>query len=416
MPVYKKKCLGILKGRHSLTKGMTLSMKRPVLGVLLFTHFVNDFYFLLFPIFVPVLVQKLSISYFDASILMAIVAMVGGVLQSPVGYWADLYRKRVVFISIGFLLYALGALILGLSNGFALLLAAACLLGLATTTYHPQSTNLITREFTRKGRVLGIHGVGGQLGKLIAPMLMAFLISRLGWRMAAITLTLPALLAMFLSRASLEEPGTRGEKGLTSGLRLPIIFLVVILGLRGAIFQGIIAFLPSFLTSTGSSLTTAGVLTGAMMGMGLIAEPLGGTLGDRFSKRKIIFSSFIGLTAFFSLFYFMIVQIVQGFPLYSQWLILPLLGMGFCVSATYSVGLAFSAELAWGERVGTSVGVVAGGGLIISTVTLPIVGYLIDKFGFIRGFSLLGVMLLTATLLSGLYLRLDPDKWRFKRG
>jgi MFS family permease len=136
-------------------------IKIHTLVVLLFTHFVNDFYSLLLPIFIPVLVLQLGIDYFEAGILVASVAIIGAILQSPVGYWADRYKKRVTFMATGFIFYALGAIILGLSNGFSLLLLSSFFIGLATTTYHPQSTELITKEFARKGQALGIHGVGG---------------------------------------------------------------------------------------------------------------------------------------------------------------------------------------------------------------------------------------------------------------
>ncbi len=383
-------------------------MKARMLGTLFFAHFVNDFYGLLLPIFIPVLVQEIGISYFDASILMTTATIVGAVLHSPVGYWADLYRKRVAVIGIGFLFYALGVIMLSLSRGFSLLLVSSLLIGIAITTYHPQSANLITKEFIKKrGQALGIHGVGGQLGPFIAPILIAFLISRLKWRMAAIVLIVPALIAITFTQLILKESKEKGGRGFTHVIRLPIVFLVLILGLNGAVFSGIISFLPSFLTNAGFSLNIAGFLTGTMLSMGFIAQPLGGILGDRFSKRKIIFFSRIGLSIFF-LFFCLI--IAQGSAMHYQWLIPSLLGIGFCATITFPVGIAFSVELAPGEKIGTSVGVLGGGTMIISAVTLPVIGYLIDNFGFIKGFSFLGILSLIAIFLSGLYLRLDFNR------
>ena len=75
------------------------------------------------------------------------------------------------------------------------------------------------------------------------------------------------------------------------------------------------------------------------------------------------------------------------------------------------MGLALSAELTRGERVGTSVGLVLGGGMVLSALTLPGVGYLIDNYGFQSGFTLLGILAAVATLISGIYIRLDL-KWR----
>ncbi len=386
-------------------------IKIHTLVVLSFTHFVNDFYSLLLPIFIPVLVLQLGIDYFEAGILVASVAIIGAILQSPVGYWADRYRKRVTFIAMGFIFYALGAIILGLSNGFSLLLLSSFFIGLATTTYHPQSTNLITKEFTRKGRALGIYGAGGQLGRFISPILIAWLISTLKWRLAAIVLILPALAALILCWSALREPRQRGDKGLAGVITLPIFLLILILGLRGAVFQGLISFLPSFLMEKGSSINIAGLLTGIMLGIGLIAQPLGGIMGDRVSKGKIIFLSLVGLTIFFFFFHFTVASVVEESTLNYEVLIALLVGIGFCIFVTFPVGLALSAELTRGERVGTSVGLVLGGGMVLSALTLPGVGYLIDNYGFQSGFTLLGILAAVATLISGLYIRLDL-KWR----
>ncbi|MCD6575434.1 MFS transporter [Candidatus Aerophobetes bacterium] len=378
-----------------------------ILGVLFLDHFVNDFYSVFIPIFIPALVLNIGINYFEASILVSVVAIIGAVLQSPLGYWADLYRKRVVFMLLGFLFYALGAITLGLSGGFTLLFLSSVLIGLAATTYHPQGTNLITKNFSRKGRALGVHGVGGQLGRFVSPFLIGFLISQFGWRKAALFLSLPALIAIFFSRLALREPEERGEKGFTKAITFPILLLILILGIRGAVFQGVLSFLPSFFVSAGSSINIAGVLTGIMLGSGLIAQLIGGIMGDRVSKSKIIFFSLLGLTLIFSLFYIMMIHIVRTSVINYWLLIAPLFGIGFCIFTTFPIGLALSAELTQGERVGTSVGIVLGGGMILPSLTLPVIGYLIDNFGFVRGFSVLVILSLIATIISGFYLKWD---------
>jgi len=136
--------------------------KERTLVVLFSDHFVNDFYSLFLPIFVPALVLQFGINYLDAGILVSSVAIIGAILQSPVGYWADLYKKRV----------------------------------------------------------------------------------------AALILSLPALAALFLSQLVLKEPRERGERGFTQAITLPIVLLIIILGLRGAVFQVVVSSFPKFFTDS----------------------------------------------------------------------------------------------------------------------------------------------------------------------
>ncbi len=382
-------------------------MKVNTLAVLFFDHFVNDFYSLFIPIFIPVLVAHLGINYFEASLLVATVTVIGALLQSPVGYWADLYRKRVSFIALGFLFYALGAIFLGLSTNFLLLFLSSIFIGFATTTYHPQGTTLITTEFTRKGHALGVHGVGGQLGRFFSPILIGFLVSRLEWRKSAMILSFPAIVAIFLSLCTLREPEKKGEKGIAEAISFPIFLLILILGIRGTVFQGIISFLPSFFITTGSSMNITGILTGIMLASGLLAQLLGGILGDKVSKGKIIFLSLLGLSILFFIFYLLMIQIAKGYTLGFGFLTFFLFTMGFCIFVTFPVGLALSAELSQGGKIGTSVGAVMGGGLVFPSVFLPVTGHLIDKFGFIQGFSLLLALSFVATLISLFYLKFD---------
>jgi MFS family permease len=78
----------------------------------------------------------------------------------------------------------------------------------------------------------------------------------------------------------------------------------------------------------------------------------------------------------------------------------PLIGAGFCVFVNFPVELALAAEMAPGERVGTSVGALMGGGMILPAVLLPAVGYLVDHQGFGGGMIFLSVVAAGGALLS----------------
>jgi MFS family permease len=82
-------------------------------------------------------------------------------------------------------------------------------------------------------------------------------------------------------------------------------------------------------------------------------------------------------------------------PISQLLLVIALFAIGFCIFATFPVGLAFSAEL--GENnVAITVGIVSGIAMGFSAVIPPIIGFIIDTLGFfpafyvLAGFSLIG--------------------------
>jgi len=140
-----------------------------------------------------------------------------------------------------------------------------------------------------------------------------------------------------------------------------------------------------------------------MLGVGLIAQPLGGIMGDRISKIKIIFLSLTAISILLFLFYLILMPMMQQTTLNYGALVLFLVAIGFCIFITFPIGLALSAELASGERVGSAVGAVFGGEMIISALTVPALGYIIDAYGFRTGFGFLGMLAGAGAIVTGLY-------------
>lgn len=182
-----------------------------------------------------------------------------------------------------------------------------------------------------------------------------------------------------------------------------MLILILILGLRAATFTGIIFFLPSFLMERTSSINIAGLLTGVMLGVGLIAQPLGGIMGDRISKIKIISLSLTMISILLFLFYLILMPMMQETILNYGALVVFLVAIGFCIFITFPIGLALSAELASDERIGSTVGAVFGGEMIISALALPGLGYLIDTYGLRTGFGFLAILAASGALVAAVY-------------
>jgi FSR family fosmidomycin resistance protein-like MFS transporter len=350
------------------------SRRGRVLAALTAAHTVNDFYGLVLPPLLPTLIAAFGLSYGQAGVIPFVSTGLSAVLQPTLGYLADRRRARRLFLVVGFAGYALAMLSLGSAGSYLTLLIAAAFLGLAGSTYHPQSATYLLFYFRdNRGFAQGIHGLGNGLGFFAAPIAVTVLAEMLGWEWAVRLLALPALLAIVLVLRALPEPSIQGGRGLLAGITRPLVLLTVVTGLALGVQTGFVTWLPSYYGLQGYSLVASGLLTASMSLAGLLAQPSGGTLSDRFGRRTVVLLSLLGVGVFQLLF-----LSSQALPL----MVLFSLLAGFCGSLLPPVTMVYASELAAGQRSGLAVGVVWGLGTLVGAFAPLISGQAIDYFGF----------------------------------
>ncbi|HEV8634258.1 MAG TPA: MFS transporter [Chloroflexota bacterium] len=369
-----------------------------LLAALTVLHTINDFYGLVLPPLLPALREAFQLSYGQLGVVPFVGAAVSSLLQPTLGYAADRRRTRRLFMTCGFVGYALAMLCLGSAGSYPVVLLAAALLGVASSTYHPQSATFLVHYFqANRGVAQGVHGLGNGFGFLLAPLAVSLLVPTLGWPNAVRLLALPALLAALLAGSFLREPPFSGGEGFFAGVTRPVVVLTAVTGLGLAGSFGFLVWLPSYYAAQGFSLTQAGLLTSAMVAAGLAAQPAGGSLSDRFGRRAVILLSLVGAGAFQLLFLAShLLPLVVALSLLA----------GFFGSLLPPVAMVYASELAAGGRTGTAVGVVWGLGISLSSVAPLLSGAVIDRYGFVAAYLGLSVVALAAAVLA---LRL-PDE------
>ncbi len=368
-----------------------LSKPRALLAGLTSAHMVNDFYTMILPPLLPVLAPAFGLNYVQTGILAFCFYILSGVLQPTVGHLADKYAIRKKIMLGGFAVNVLGCVALGLSPTYPLVLASCLLFGLAATSYHPQSTNFITRAFpTTKGRAMGVHGWGGSIGHFIAPLIVTAAISWVGWRVGVILLVIPGVLTILFLGALLDEPSDTQDAGFGKGITQELIIVSVAFALVNMAMRGFLTFLPTFLVEQGSSLARAGLITSLMLFVGIAAQPLGGHLYDKVGGRAILLVCALGTGV--SLFAFTLSSGVM--------LIVWTAVIGCFVFALFPVSLAMGSEIAKDNRVGISVGVIFGMSGTLSAITPIFSGYVADQFGLNFAFKLLVIFAILAAVLA----------------
>lgn len=363
-------------------------------------HGTNDFYNVLIPILLPPIATAFDLSYTQSGLLILLTKVMSGPLQPVLGLVADRNGWQKGVILAGLASFGLGLLAISLSTSFGFLLIAGLIYGFGETTFHPQSTNYITSTFKEhKGKAMGFHGLGGSVGNFIAPAAAALLITEYGWRNASRLLALPAGLVLVLLWINLRNrQGKTGVSFLTS-INRDLILLGINFGLISMLYRGFSSFLPTWLVENQISLAAAGGVASLMLMVGIVAQPTGGALFDRFGGRVIfIVSPLIAGSALLAM------TLVKG------WLAVPfILMIGAAITATFPVILTMASVLASGANVGISVGVAFGISTTLASATPLLTGFLADRFGLTTAFQLLLVLPLLAVMMALLSMRDRPN-------
>jgi predicted MFS family arabinose efflux permease len=131
--------------------------------------------------FLPAIARGLGVPIETASLLLTVRALAG--TTSPIfGILADRYDRRAALLG-GLAALVLGAAMVGIAPGFAVVLGAFALLGLSKASYDPAAQAYIgdAVPYERRGRIMGILELPWSLAWLIGVPVAGLLIARTAW-------------------------------------------------------------------------------------------------------------------------------------------------------------------------------------------------------------------------------------------
>lgn len=154
-----------------------------ILVTLTTAHLVNDSYTALLTPLLPVLRSSFGVSIAQTSVLVAVSAFVGSVLQPVFGVLAD-HSDRRILAAMGPALCGVGMALLGLAPGFMVAVLLVVVGGIGSGIFHPASIAYIHQGASarRRGLFASIFSAGGTAGQAIGPLAATALgMGRLHW-------------------------------------------------------------------------------------------------------------------------------------------------------------------------------------------------------------------------------------------
>lgn len=330
----------------------------PVLWALTACHLINDLLQSLLPALYPMLKGTFSLDFWQVGMITLTNQVTSSLLQPFVGWYTD-HKPHPYSLPIGMGFTLAGLVLLATAGGYAGLLVAAAMVGIGSSIFHPESSRIARlASGGRHGFAQSLFQTGGNFGTSLGPLMAAFIVlprgqSAVGW------FTIVALVGIVMlwrighwywttgrDRQQLLRP--KSTHGALPAARVRWL-LILLLGLVFSKYVYISSFVSYFMffliERFGLSLQQAQFHLFAFLGAVAAGTFIGGPVGDRFGRKRVILGSIIGILPF---------AILLPYASLFWTTILSVL-IGLILSSAFSAILVYAQEL-----VPTRVGLVSG--------------------------------------------------------
>ena len=281
-----------------------------VLVILSSTHFLNDLMQSLIPASYPVLKEAYSLDFVQIGMITLTFQIAGALLQPVIGMVTD--RHAAPYSPVVAMMFTLSGLVnLAFAQTYEMILVSVALIGIGSSIFHPEATRMARYAAGRRqGLAQGIFQVGGQTGGALGPLFAAFIIvpwglSGLAW--FAVLARLAMMLLIWIGSKQREisaefmamrarrktEVETPIHAPMTIGIGLLVLtFLMFTKNFYGESFRSFYTFY--LIERFGLSIPASQVMLFVFLLAAAVGVLIGGILGDRIGRYKIIWISVLG--------------------------------------------------------------------------------------------------------------------------
>jgi FSR family fosmidomycin resistance protein-like MFS transporter len=353
-----------------------------IIGAVALAHLINDLIQSVLPSIYPMLKANYGLTFTQVGLITLTFQLTASLLQPWVGYYTDRHPKPWL-LPAGTVCTLIGIVMMSMVGTFPLILLAAGLIGIGSSTFHPEASRVARlASGGRFGLAQSTFQVGGNAGSAFGPLLAAAIIIPYGKGNVA-WFGLFAVFALFvlyrisrwyanhLNLFKLKQ-GQAATHGLSKGR---VISALVVLGLLVFSKYFYMSSLTSYFTFyliEKFDLSVASSQLHLFLFLGAVAAGtfFGGPIGDKIGRKAVIWFSILGVAPFtlllphVDLFWTSVLSVI----------------IGFILASAFSAIVVYAQELVPGN-VGMIAGVFFGLMFGFGGIGAALLGHLADVHG-----------------------------------
>ena len=375
------------------------------LALITIGHGLTHWYPATFYLLLPLIGNELGLSYSQIGLIITCQYIASALANIPGGMMVDTIGRKGVLMAVSLFWVGFPYLLIGFTHGYAMLLVCVALVGFGNSLWHPTAIPTLGQRYpARKGLVLSVHGMGGNVGDAIAPLVVGAALLVFSWREVVVMNVVPGLvvaLLMFVYLGGMRMGAKHASaqpqslQSYLQGLRALLRNRALILLSTGSTFRAmtqtaLLTFLPVYLANDmGYSPMWVGASLFALQAAGFAAAPVAGHLSDRMGRKHIAISS-MATTA--------VVLVAMALTGGSPAFVALIAVLGFFLYALRPVIQAWMLEATPKNMGGSAIGVLFGAQAVGAAIGPLIAGIVADRHGVLATFYFLAVTIVIANL------------------